>query len=39
MSKSAPDQLEAGDGDLRTRYAVLHLRKKLAPFQERYFTD
>jgi RNA polymerase sigma factor (sigma-70 family) len=23
----------------RKRYAVLHLRKKLAPFQERYFTD
>ena len=23
----------------RKRYAVLHLRKKLAPFEERYFTD
>jgi len=23
----------------RKRYAVLHLRKKLAPFQERYFID
>jgi RNA polymerase sigma factor (sigma-70 family) len=23
----------------RKRYAVLHLRKKLAPFRERYFTD
>jgi len=23
----------------RKRYAVLQLRKKLAPFQERYFTD
>jgi DNA-directed RNA polymerase specialized sigma24 family protein len=23
----------------RKHYAVLHLRKKLAPFQERYFTD
>jgi DNA-directed RNA polymerase specialized sigma24 family protein len=23
----------------RKRHAVLHLRKKLAPFQERYFTD
>jgi RNA polymerase sigma factor (sigma-70 family) len=23
----------------RKRYAVLHLRKKLAPFQERFFTD